>query len=299
MTPTSTPSPTLTPVGTVIVSGQSFSADSNLVVDTATNYLFFTSGTQLKGISTLGGSVTVMDSLSYGISDLDSDGYNLFYPAYTALYKIPLGGGSHTAVINSSYYFYKSTLDSSNVYFIASSYFCSGACSRGIVKISKGGGTNTGLATIPYSTYTDIFLAGSTLIFDDTTNGYVIAVPSSGGSPTTIVTGLSQPWGLVTNGAIGFVADMGNGRILSYNTDGSNLFTVASGLISPKYLWYDSDTDYIYFSDPGSNSIKKVLYNGGPITTLRTGLNNPGQLVTDSTYVYWINGDGCIYRCLK
>lgn len=301
-TPTYTHTMTSTPVGTVLVSGQTFNATSNIDVDIATSKVIFTGHGILATVPTSGGTAT---TISYACSyDFENDGNNVYFGAYNScvLYKIPLVGGSST-LLDSVPEVVQIESDTSNVYYIDNDYMDNYITYQRMVRISKGGGTPTSLGYIGLkseSSISGMVMTSGKLLFDFTNTGIVKTISITGGTITNIISGLNQPWGMATDGAVAFVAEMGYGGILRFNDDGSNQTYIATGLVSPKYLWYDEATMYVYFSDPGANRIGKVLSNGGPVTYIRTGLSNPGPLATDSTYVYWMDiSQGCIYRYPK
>jgi hypothetical protein len=60
-------------------------------------------------------------------------------------------------------------------------------------------------------------------------------------------------------------------------------------LNDPRYMAIDDlSNGFVYWTDYGLNTVSKVSKNGGQITELANGLDIPMNIVTDGSFVYWI-----------
>jgi len=71
--------------------------------------------------------------------------------------------------------------------------------------------------------------------------------------------------------------------ILSNSSSGAA--TLATGLSNPNDI--ATDGAYVYWTDSGSSSVKKVSVNGGAVTTLFSGIYNTSGVALDDSYVYF------------
>ena len=78
----------------------------------------------------------------------------------------------------------------------------------------------------------------------------------------------------VTKTGIVYVADTKNNKIKKIQND--KVSTVVEDLNNPQGL--DVYGEYIYFLDTGNNALKKIHKNGGLVTTITSGLNNPKKI---------------------
>jgi sugar lactone lactonase YvrE len=133
----------------------------------------------------------------------------------------------------------------------------------------------------------------------ETNDGMILRFLTTGGTPSTFVSNLSNPKGLAFdgNGHV-FVADASIGTILRFNTiDGQGGITFASGLSSPIGLTFDL-LGNLFESDAGSGAILKFSTVDGTRTTFATGVGGPAGLAFDSNgnlFVADFSG-GAIYK---
>jgi sugar lactone lactonase YvrE len=115
----------------------------------------------------------------------------------------------------------------------------------------------------------------------ETNNGTILKFGSTGGSPSTFVSGLSNPKGIVFdgNGHI-FVAEGGRGTIIRFTTFDAAGVTFASGLSSPIGLAFDQ-TGNLFEADSGSGSIQKFAPDGTK-TVFATAVGAPAGLAFDN-----------------
>ena len=129
--------------------------------------------------------------------------------------------------------------------------------------------------------------------------GVILRINPSGGTPVTWAIGLTNPKGLVFDGAGNlYVADAGLGRIIRYTVpDGTSGFTFAANLASPVGLTF-SAAGVLYVGEAGNGKVSKFDVATGVATEVANGLGQPAGLVFAS------NGDllvadftgGKIYR---
>ena len=74
---------------------------------------------------------------------------------------------------------------------------------------------------------------GNILYIAEAFAGQVVSVPTSGGTPTPVATGLNGPRGLNVSGSILHITEMGAGRVVAVPTSGGTPTAVATGLSGP------------------------------------------------------------------
>ncbi len=73
---------------------------------------------------------------------------------------------------------------------------------------------------------------------------------------------------------------------------------LVSGLSQPEDVAIDAS--YVYWTDIGDGSVRRVAKGGGASTAIATGQSRPRRLALDDTYVYWSNElGGAIMRAPK
>lgn len=115
------------------------------------------------------------------------------------------------------------------------------------------------------------------------------SIPSSGGSASTVLSGLVSANGVAydsTRHELFYLSTANGGSIFRANADGSNIRTVLSSLgISNLFaIEVDAANQQIYFVDSsqgGGGSIQRVNYDGSGRTTLISGLNEPYSIGLD------------------
>jgi sugar lactone lactonase YvrE len=116
----------------------------------------------------------------------------------------------------------------------------------------------------------------------ETNNGMILRFTSGGGTPSTFVSNLSNPKGIVFDGSGHvLVADAGRGTILRFTTFDATGATFASGLSSPVGLAFDQAGN-LFEGDAGSGTIFKFAPDGTK-TTFATGVGAPAGLAFDNS----------------
>ena len=151
----------------------------------------------------------------------------------------------------------------------------------------------------------------------DTTNGFassaIRSVPKLGtidaGAPTItdLVTGLTNPVALEPNGTsrLYWISDDGAGTAQSASRFGGTAFSSTPATVGLKSLTIDPSSTFSYFvgispsTQAGVSSIVKLSTSSTTTTPVRTGLTGIGGIAADSSYVYWTQNDGRVYRALR
>ncbi len=134
--------------------------------------------------------------------------------------------------------------------------------------------------------------------------GAIMSVPTSGGTPTTVVPDQDYPWAITVDsnniywtnydndGAVsGGTTEMGT--VLQSSLNGGNVITLASTLEDPYGIAVDASN--VYFTTYAGGRVKKVPIGGGSVTVLAENLNNPCYLAVIGGNLYWTNyGDGTV-----
>jgi sugar lactone lactonase YvrE len=116
----------------------------------------------------------------------------------------------------------------------------------------------------------------------ETNMGMVLRMVSDGGTPITFAQGLSNPKGLVFDGAGKlYVADAGRNAILVFTLPDGTGFTYASNFSSPVGVAFDQVAN-LYVAESGSGNIIKIARDGTR-TTFASGLGAPAGLAFDNS----------------
>ncbi|HKP03899.1 MAG TPA: NHL repeat-containing protein [Chthoniobacterales bacterium] len=136
----------------------------------------------------------------------------------------------------------------------------------------------TALAALPFAAST-VRAAADDILETNETN--ILRFRPVGGTPTTFVSGLSNPKGIVCDG-LGkvYVSDPGRSQIVTFTLPDATASTYATGLSAPNGLVFDPAGN-LYVAESGSGNILKYdrVRNR---TTFATGLGNPSSLAFDS-----------------
>ena len=128
---------------------------------------------------------------------------------------------------------------------------------------------------------------GSTIYVADHGAGRIVAVPTTGGSLTELVTGLNGPWMVASDGTDLFVTERGAGNVLRVTPEGTTQ-VLASGQTSPGRL--SVRDGYVYWVAEGTGTdgaILRVTTSGESFQTLTSGLKQPLGLYVSASTCYF------------
>jgi sugar lactone lactonase YvrE len=159
------------------------------------------------------------------------------------------------------------------------SLLLSGVGQAATASIDPGTQTTIGTGLKPNGVATDLL---GHLYISDATSNTVKTVTASGGTPTTLISGLSNPAQIAVDGKGNiYVADTGNNRIAMTSAAGGTVTALGSGLSAPTGVAVDGLGD-VFIADTGNNRVVELFANGGQKTLGITGLNAPAGLALDS-----------------
>jgi hypothetical protein len=205
----------------------------------------------------------------------------------TALYSAPLAGGAATLSIDVPLNVDGAVTDGTAIYF--------NGYGGGITRVAVADGSES---TLPLSNALGVnalavhdgvvYVAAADLTSANPSNGVIVKMPTTGGSPQTIVANIGHPWSLVADASgLYWVEDppvgtFGEGRIARAGLDGRGLRTFISH--SARALAIDGG--FLYFA---WDTIGKVPVAGGQEITLVSGLNAPGLLAVSGGNAVWVD----------
>jgi sugar lactone lactonase YvrE len=137
----------------------------------------------------------------------------------------------------------------------------------------------TALAALPFAV-SNARAGADDILETNETN--VLRFKPAGGTPTTFVSGLSNPKGIVCDG-LGkvYVADAGRSQILVFTLPDGSGSSFATGLSAPNGLAFDPAGN-LYVAESGSGNITKFDRVRNK-TTFVSGLNTPSGIAFDSS----------------
>jgi hypothetical protein len=194
-------------------------------------------------------------------------------------------------------------LDAANIYYYDEFDFT-------VYRVSKSGGARTPLAFLYGFTILDIDVDETNVyvavIPEEFTRtplpGSILAVPRTGGTYTTLASGVIFPYQLAVDGTHVYWVSYGtldfesgtaqsDGRVERVRKDGSGRQTLAANLSLPPGLVLDADN--VYFSELGlatgnpSAGVRRVAKNGGAVTHIDDQYIAADLALSDSFVVYF------------
>ena len=213
------------------------------------------------------------------------------FPGTDNLIRVPLAGGGATLLATLSNTPGKLVADDTALYWLDEA---------AISHMPPTGGTPALLATAVNSPL-DMIISQGDIVWTETTGaayggiGAVKSVPRTGGSVTVLAQGgEDSPHRLAANGAWVYWTEGApgvfgvSGRIARVGAGGGIVETVVSGITSDSPPIAVSDT-HVFVGD--NFRIKKIPLAGGVPETVALGSFYITDLVTDGTYVYWVEDD--------
>src|SRR3989338_8856135 len=137
------------------------------------------------------------------------------------------------------------------------------------------------------STYHIAVDSTNTYWTDYATSGTVKKVSISGGTVTTLASGLNKPLDIAVDSTNVYWTEYNSsGTVKKVSISGGTVTTLASGLNNPASIAIDS-TNVYWTENNSSGTVKNVSISGGTVTTLASGQSYPYGIAVDSTNVYW------------
>lgn len=171
-----------------------------------------------------------------------------------------------------------------------------------VMKISKSGGPPvTILDLINFPDFASLFNINNITV--DGTNIYlkiddqIIKFPKAGGQPVLLAAPPSSfivdfSPGLAVDGTHVYWSDASVGEIGKIAIDGSDGQVITTLASGLNNPGHIVlDSTHVYWIEETGGVLRKVPKNGGTIITLLSGLTNPHALTVDDTHVYWTEGD--------
>jgi low density lipoprotein receptor-related protein 5/6 len=120
-------------------------------------------------------------------------------------------------------------------------------------------------------------------LIDSMFPGAIGRVNFDGSELETVVSGLSEPWGVALDTQAGKVywTDVLLGRgglVRRADLDGTDMEDVVDGLREPRGIALDADAEQVYWVDLGANKIQRVDANGLNVVDVFTDLEHPRAL---------------------
>jgi len=175
------------------------------------------------------------------------------------------------------------------------------------------GGTGPVVLASKLPTGSDVSVDATSIYYSDSSLGSVYSIPLAGvpdggtPSPTLIADLRTSPGNVqVYSSYVAWIDAAGTSTsalLQAPRTGGGTVFTLAA-MNGIRDFVIDTTSSYVYFTvvpsaAPGASSIVRVPLTGGATTVVKSGLYAPGGVAVDSSYVYWTNLDGKVFRALK
>ncbi|MDR3735528.1 MAG: hypothetical protein P4L10_08340 [Acidobacteriaceae bacterium] len=171
----------------------------------------------------------------------------------------------------------------------AASLYLSGIGQAAMASMDPGTQTTIGTGLKPNGVAADLI---GNLYISDATSNTVKKVAAAGGTPATLITGLSNPAEVAVDGKGNiYVADTGNNRIAITTAAGGAATTFATGFTAPTGVAVDA-VGNVYVADTGANRVVEIFAIGGQKTLSLSGLSAPGNLALDGAGDLYIVDQG-------
>ena len=215
---------------------------------------------------------SIVSSGQSGPSSIATDGINLYFADATggSIVMVPAAGGTATTLATGQSSPGGIAVDGANVYWT----------NKGTNAVAADGGVGA---------YNQ--------------DGTVLQVPIAGGTPITLAMNQDFPVGIAVMGSVVYWVNSSGGTVMSAPVgpvDGGSVTTLVTGQASPWAIAASAVTQSIYWLDRGTVQNEHTdgalvrmtpepaqLPDGGAITVLTAGLQDPAGIALDSTNIYW------------
>jgi hypothetical protein len=200
---------------------------------------------------------------------------------------------------------YALAIDATNLYW---TNVASGAGNGSVMSCAIGGCSNapTTLASGMHIQYPyGIALAGGSVFWTSFNfTGEVNSVPTTGGTMTTVATGLGFPYELAISGSTVMAVLYGQGgAVATFPTSGGSPNNIAAGQSFPEEGTTDGTNAYWTLWEPASSTsatlMKGTLAKYTTPQILATGTQPAGSVTVDSQWVYWLDNGGTVRKTAK
>lgn len=124
--------------------------------------------------------------------------------------------------------------------------------------------------------------------------------PGDGGTFNPIASGRTMPQKLLTNGSRLLWLETNGAQATAY-ANSSRFSATAYAAVGPLaglvYIAPDVSSSYVWAAT--TSAIYRGIYTGSQTQAFRTGLVGVGGIAVDSSYVYWTQSDGRVYRASR
>ena len=162
----------------------------------------------------------------------------------------------------------------------AASYFVGGAGVAANTSVDPASTSTLGSGLTPNGVAAD---SNGVIYIADSGGNKVVKIASSGGTATTLMSGLSKPAQVAVDGAGNvYVADAGNNRVGSVTAAGGTVTALGTGLSNPQGVALDNQGN-VFVADTGNNRVVELPAGGGQVLVNITGLSSPTQIAVDAS----------------
>ncbi len=215
----------------------------HLALDTS-NLYFASDQEAIKKVPIAGGPVTTLATGENVPCCLVVNGADLYYYSGRGVVRLPLAGGSATPLPGTKGTGYGFALDSVSVYWRED--ILNTLNSRIMKMPLDGSGTPT---TLVSDLSVGIMVVKADTVFwtvpaANVAAGALAKMPASGGTPTTLVSGLSDPRDLFVDGTFAYFTHSGEGTVVKIPVTGGTPTILASQQRSPSSIFVDGTSVY-------------------------------------------------------
>jgi len=302
----------LTALATGLNSPQSIAIDGTYAYfavagDSQTNYA---NGAVMKVPLAGGGTPIVLASNQIGPGTVAVDGTAVYWTSHTLWYdpssgtvmKVGLDGGVPITLASGQNTPGDMAVVAGNVYWLASN---SSNTSFAVMTVPASGGTPQ--AVVPTGA-TDFVVDANNLYWTEVvvtdaggpgpSNEEIVKMPLDGGGQTVLTSGIA--------GATSMAVDRANlywfsgGSLSAVPIAGGSPLALAAfqGMFSPNGQFNEIATDganvYFTLATATPANVVRVPIDGGAVTTIAAGQNNPEGVAVDGTSVYWVDMGGAM-----